>query len=237
MRGVQLAGQGDSPPAGWVVRLLLSRKWKNMEMNNLFGHKSAFFAASGPIEFLVAGLGNPGKEYENTRHNAGFMAVDYMAKEWNFSVDRLKFKALCGDCMVAGKRVLSLKPSTFMNLSGQSVTEAAAFYKIPWERVIILSDEISLNPGKLRIRRKGSDGGHNGLKNIIYLSGSDNFPRIRIGVGQKPNPEYDLAAWVLSRFTEEDLKALSGVFPKAAQAVEYIVQGKIDQAMNQFNER
>lgn len=208
-----------------------------MEMKNVFRRNSTFYSPTGPIEFIVAGLGNPGKEYENTRHNAGFMAVDYMSKEWTFSVDRLKFKALCGDCMVAGKRVLFLKPSTFMNLSGQSITEAASFYKIPWEKVIVLSDEISLNPGKLRIRRKGSDGGHNGLKNIIYLSGSDNFPRIRIGVGQKPNPEYDLASWVLSRFTAEDQKALAEVFPKAAKAVEYIVEGKIDQAMNQFNEK
>ena len=158
-----------------------------------------------------------------------------MVKEWGFSVDRLKFKALCGDCMVAGKRVLFMKPSTFMNLSGQAVTEAAAFYKIPWERVIVLSDEIALEPGKLRIRRKGSDGGHNGLKNIIYLSGSDNFPRIRIGVGQKPNPEYDLAAWVLSRFKPEELQALQQALPNAAKAVELIVQGEIDQAMNRFN--
>ena len=128
-----------------------------------------------------------------------------------------------------------MKPSTFMNLSGQAVTEAAAFYKIPWERVIVLSDEIALEPGKLRIRRKGSDGGHNGLKNIIYLSGSDNFPRIRIGVGQKPNPEYDLAAWVLSRFKPEELQALQQALPNAAKAVELIVQGEIDQAMNRFN--
>ena len=202
----------------------------------MFGRKSTFYPPpSGPLEYLVAGLGNPGKEYENTRHNAGFMAVDYMVKEWGFSVDRLKFKALCGDCMVAGKRVLFMKPSTFMNLSGQAVTEAAAFYKIPWERVIVLSDEIALEPGKLRIRRKGSDGGHNGLKNIIYLSGSDNFPRIRIGVGQKPNPEYDLAAWVLSRFKPEELQALQQALPNAAKAVELIVQGEIDQAMNRFN--
>ena len=202
----------------------------------MFGRKSTFYTApSGPLEYLVAGLGNPGKEYENTRHNAGFMAVDYMAQEWGFSVDRLKFKALCGDRMVAGKRVLFMKPSTFMNLSGQAVTEAAAFYKIPWERVIVLSDEIALEPGKLRIRRKGSDGGHNGLKNIIYLSGSDNFPRIRIGVGQKPNPEYDLADWVLSRFRPEELQALRQALPNAAKAVELIVQGEIDQAMNRFN--
>ncbi len=190
----------------------------------MFGRKSTFYTPpSGPLEYLVAGLGDPGKEYENTRHNAGFMAVDYMVKEWGFSVDRLKFKALCGDCMVAGKRVLFMKPSTFMNLSGQAVTEAAAFYKI------------ALEPGKLRIRRKGSDGGHNGLKNIIYLSGSDNFPRIRIGVGQKPNPEYDLAAWVLSRFKPEELQALQQALPNAAKAVELIVQGEIDQAMNRFN--
>lgn len=198
--------------------------------------KSPFYQSpTGPVEYLVVGLGNPGKEYELTRHNAGFLSLDYFAEKNGFRIDRLKFKSLCGDCMVAGKRVLFLKPSTFMNLSGQAVTEAAAFYKVPMERVIVVADDISLEPGRMRIRRKGSDGGHNGLKNIIYLSGSDAFPRIKVGVGAKPNPNYDLAAWVLSRFTDSEQKALAEVFPKVAASIELIVGGKIDQAMNQFN--
>lgn len=198
--------------------------------------RSPFYQSpSGPVEYIVAGLGNPGKEYELTRHNAGFMSVDYFARQHGFQIDKLKFKSLCGDCMIEGKRVLFLKPSTFMNLSGQAVSEAASFYKVPVERVIVVMDDISLEPGKMRIRRKGSDGGHNGLKNIIYLFGSDNFPRIKLGVGAKPNPNYDLAAWVLSRFTPEEQKALAEVFPKVERSIELIVSEKIDQAMNQFN--
>ena len=152
----------------------------------------------GPVEYLVVGLGNPGKKYENTRHNAGFAALDVLAERHGVRMKQLKFKALCGDASLGGRRVLLLKPLTFMNLSGQSVTEAMRFYKIPPERVIILLDDISLAPGRLRIRRKGSDGGQNGMKNIIYLSGSDQFPRIKLGVGKKPHPDYNLADWVLS---------------------------------------
>ena len=205
-------------------------------MLKMFAGKSPFYRSpTGPVEFIVVGLGNPGKEYEMTRHNAGFLSVDYFAQKNGFRIDKLKFKSLCGDCMVGGKRVLFLKPSTFMNLSGQAVTEAAAFYKVPMERVLVVMDDISLEPGKMRIRRKGSDGGHNGIKNIIYLSGSDQFPRIKVGVGAKPNPNYDLAAWVLSRFTSQEQQALEEVFPRVAQSIELIVAGKIDQAMNQFN--
>lgn len=150
-------------------------------------------------------------------------------------MDRLKFKSLCGTGKIGGKRVLLMKPSTFMNLSGQAVTEAMAFYKIPPEHTIVIFDDISLEPGKLRIRRKGSDGGHNGIKNIIYLSGSDKFPRIKVGVGAKPNPHWELADWVLSRFTESEMKSLTEAAENAAQSVEYMVNEQTDKAMNLFN--
>lgn len=191
--------------------------------------------SAGPIEFLIVGLGNPGKKYENTRHNAGFMAIDALSSKCNITVDRIKFKGMCGEGILAQKKVLLLKPSTFMNLSGESVQEAMNFYKIPPEKVLIIYDDISLDPGKLRIRRKGSDGGHNGIKNIIYLSGSDAFPRIKIGVGKKPNPNWDLADWVLSHFTENEQKELLNACMNSADAAELIVSGKIDEAMNRFN--
>ena len=190
---------------------------------------------AGPVEFLLVGLGNPGKQYENTRHNAGFMAVERIAEKHHTEIKRLKFKGLVGECSLAGKKVLLLKPSTFMNLSGQSVKEAMAFYKLPPERVIVLYDDINLEPGKLRIRRKGSDGGHNGMKNIIYLSGSDQFPRIRLGVGKKPHPDYNLADWVLSRFTPQEQKDLSLALDNAAAAAELMVAGNTDKAMNLYN--
>ncbi len=196
---------------------------------------SPFYAPTGTVEYIVAGLGNPGREYENTRHNAGFMAIAALEQKYGFQVDKLKFKSLCGDGMVAGKRVLFLKPSTYMNKSGEAVTEAMSFYKIPPEQVVLLFDDISLEPGRLRVRRKGSDGGHNGMKNIIYLSGSNAFPRIKIGVGQKPNPEYNLADWVLSRFSPDELEAVKSAAQKAAQGVELIVSGKMDEAMNLLN--
>ncbi len=190
---------------------------------------------AGPVEFLLVGLGNPGKQYENTRHNAGFMAVERIAEKHHTEIKRLKFKGLVGECSLAGKKVLLLKPSTFMNLSGQSVKEAMTFYKLPPERVIVLYDDINLKPGKLRIRRKGSDGGHNGMKNIIYLSGSDQFPRIRLGVGKKPHPDYNLADWVLSRFTPQEQKDLSLALDNAAAAAELMVAGNTDKAMNLYN--
>lgn len=189
----------------------------------------------GPCDFIIAGLGNPGREYEGTRHNAGFLALDRLAEKQNASIKRIKFKGLTGECLLAGHRALLLKPGTFMNLSGQSVLEAMNFYKIPPERTLILFDDINLPPGKLRIRRKGSDGGHNGMKNIIYLAGSDQFPRIKIGVGQKPHPDYNLADWVLSRFSAGEFRDLEPALDQACAAAELIIQGKIDQAMNQFN--
>lgn len=199
---------------------------------NLFSSRPS--VPTGPVEFLIVGLGNPARQYENTRHNAGFITLDVIAEKAGARVDRIKFKGLCGEGMLGGKKVLFLKPSTFMNLSGQAVQEAMAFYKLPPEKVLVIFDDISLEPGRLRIRRKGSDGGHNGIKNIIYLSGKDTFPRIKMGVGKKPNPGWDLADWVLSRFTEDELKAIQDAAERAASAAELIVQGKIDEAMNRY---
>lgn len=209
----------------------MANKFKNF----FSGAKSPFYSAAGKVEYIVAGLGNPGREYENTRHNMGFLAVDVIAKKLGFVMKKLKFQALCGDALVAGKRVLFIKPSAYMNKSGESVRDAMQFYKVPIENVIVISDDISLPVGKMRIRRSGSDGGQKGLRSIIYLTGKDNFPRIRIGVGAKPHPDMDLAAWVLSRFTKEEAKTLEQVFDNAATAVELIVSGKIDEAMGRFN--
>ena len=190
---------------------------------------------SGPVEYLIVGLGNPGQQYEGTRHNAGFMALDAVAEKAGVKLDRLKFKGLCAQAVVGGKKVLLLKPSTFMNLSGQSVTEAMRFYKLPPERVIVVFDDISFPPGKLRIRLKGSDGGQNGMKNIIYLAGSDAFPRIRLGTGDRPDRRYDLADWVLSRFSESERKLFDEAVENACAALELMVQGRTDEAMNRYN--
>lgn len=191
--------------------------------------------ATGPVEFIVAGLGNPGAEYAPTRHNAGFLAIDHIARGCGVAVKKLKFKSLCGDAVLAGKRVLLLKPSTYMNKSGEAVRDAMAFYKIPPERLIVLSDDIALDVGKLRVRRQGSDGGQKGLKNIIYLTGKDHFPRVRIGVGKKPHPDMDLADWVLSRFSPEEMKLIEQRLPDCKAAVELIIQGNINEAMARFN--
>ena len=191
--------------------------------------------ASSQIEYLIVGLGNPGRQYESTRHNAGFICLDYIAGELGVKVNRVRFKSTAGEATIAGKRCLLLKPSTFMNLSGQAVAEAMRFYKIPPEHTIILFDDISLDVGAMRIRRKGSDGGQNGMKNIIYLSGSEDFPRVKIGIGHKPHPDYDLKDWVLSRFTEQDAKCIKEILPNVKDAVELIVSGRIDEAMNRYN--
>ncbi|MDE6732403.1 MAG: aminoacyl-tRNA hydrolase [Oscillospiraceae bacterium] len=190
---------------------------------------------AGVVEYIIAGLGNPGTEYENTRHNIGFMTIDTLCEKYKVNCKKLKFKSLTCDAMIAGKRCLIMKPSTFMNRSGEAVTEAMSFYKIPPERTIIVYDDISLEPGKLRIRRKGSDGGHNGIKNIIYLSGFDTFPRIKMGVGAKPHPDYNLADWVLGHFKKEDGEKLEQCFNNAVAALELMVVGKIDEAMNKYN--
>lgn len=190
---------------------------------------------TGTPEFLVIGLGNPEPKYDITRHNAGFMAIDRIAKKVNCKIDQLKFKSLCGMCEIEGKKVMLVKPSTYMNNSGEAVREVSQFYKISPDHIIIIFDDISLDVGKMRLRRKGTHGGHNGIKSIIYLTGSDQFPRIKIGVGQKPHPDYDLADWVLGKFSEEDLKNLDPILDNSYEAVKLIVSGKMDRAMNLYN--
>ena len=192
-------------------------------------------SANAPIEFLIAGLGNPGKEYERTRHNVGFVAIDAIASDLCARIDRAKYKALITEVTLGGKRGLLMKPQTFMNLSGAAIAEAASFYKIPPERVLVLVDDISLAPGQMRIRRKGSAGGHNGLKSIIAELGSQEFPRIKIGVGQKPSPDYDLVNWVLGKMPEADMKLMKGRFEDIAIASELIVKGDIEGAMARFS--
>lgn len=192
-------------------------------------------APAGAVEYIICGLGNPGTEYENTRHNIGFMTIDTLCEKLGVNCKKLKFKSLTCDAVISGRRCLIIKPTTYMNKSGEAVTEAMQFYKIPPERTIIVYDDISLEPGKMRIRRKGSDGGHNGIKNIIYLSGSDAFPRIKMGVGAKPHPDYNLADWVLGHFKKEDGEALEKCFNNAVSALELMVEGKIDEAMNKYN--
>lgn len=192
-------------------------------------------ASAAPVSFIIVGLGNIGKQYELTRHNAGFLAIDYIAEKCGAKIDRVKFHATVGEANIGGARVLLMKPTTLMNNSGVAVGEAAAFYKIPPERVLVLHDEISFDAGIIRIRRKGSAGGHNGLKSIIAHLPGDTFPRIKIGIGKKPNPEYDLADWVLGKMPESDIKALKARFDDIASAAELIVSGKIDGAMARYS--
>ena len=207
-------------------------------MNNifdLFKQIESQKASTEPVSFIIVGLGNIGKQYELTRHNAGFLAIDYIAEKYGAKIDRVKFHSTVGECNIGGARVLLMKPSTLMNNSGVAVGEAAAFYKIPAERVLVLHDEISFDVGVIRIRRKGSAGGHNGLKSIISRLPGENFPRIKIGIGKKPNPEYDLADWVLGKMPESDIKALRNRFEDIALACEMIVKDDIDAAMARFS--
>ena len=194
-----------------------------------------FNKKSGGVDWLLVCLGNPGDQYENTRHNVGFMVADELAERHNIPVQRLKFRALTNTVTVGDRKVLLMKPVTYMNLSGEAVHEAAAFYKIPPEHILVISDEVALAPGKLRVRRSGSAGGHNGLKNIIAHLGTDQFPRIRLGVGSKPHPDYDMADWVLGKFQGEDKKAVEAAVKKAADAAECLIREGVDKAMNQYN--
>ena len=188
-----------------------------------------------PITHIVVGLGNVGSQYEKTRHNAGFMAVDALAEKCGVRIDRAKFHSLTAEASVAGKRVLLMKPTTYMNNSGVAIAEAASFYKIPAENIIVLHDEISFDVGVFRIRRKGSAGGHNGLKSIIAHLGSEQFPRIKIGVGKKPSPEYDLVDFVLGKFSAEDLKSLAAEQDAIISSVELMLDGKTEEAMNKYS--
>lgn len=191
--------------------------------------------SSAPVTHIVAGLGNIGKEYEKTRHNAGFIAIDALAKKYGANIDRVKFHATTAEVNIGDRRVLLMKPTTFMNNSGVAVAEAAGFYKIPPENVIVLHDEINFSVGVMRIRRKGSAGGHNGLKSIIAHLGSDVFPRIKIGVGNKPSPDYDLVDFVLGKFSSEDISALDEECERIIASVELMLDGKIEEAMNKYS--
>lgn len=194
-----------------------------------------FNQKNGGVDWLLVCLGNPGDQYENTRHNVGFQVADAVAERHNVPIQRLKFRALTNTITVGEKKVLLMKPVTYMNLSGEAVHEAASFYKVPPERILVVSDEVALAPGKIRVRRSGSAGGHNGLKNIIAHLGTDQFPRIRVGVGQKPHPDYDMADWVLGKFQAEDKKAVEEAVKRAADAAECLIQEGVDKAMNRYN--
>ncbi len=192
---------------------------------------------SSPCEYLIVGLGNPGARYEATRHNVGFRAVARLGREAGIRLDRAKFQALIGKGTVAGHSVVLMQPQTYMNNSGLAVQQAAAFYKLPPERVLVLFDDIDLDVGRLRIRRGGSAGGHNGVKSIIACLGSQEFPRIKIGVGAKPHPDYDLADWVLSRFTAQELKLLEPAIGRAVEAVPVLLTEGLERAASQFNRK
>ena len=193
----------------------------------MFGRKSE--------SWLIVGLGNPGKDYTRTRHNCGFRAIDLLAQSLDCKIDKSKFQGLYGQTTYQGKKLFLLKPQTYMNLSGRSVLQLSAYYSIPPQRIIVLFDDISLEPGRLRIRADGSAGGHNGIKSIIQELGSQEFPRVKIGVGAKPHPEQDLADWVLSTFSPAEEKALSAALPHAAEAALCILEKGIGEASNRYN--
>ena len=188
-----------------------------------------------PVTHMLVGLGNPGDKYTFTRHNTGFLALDYISEKLGVRTDRVKFKSLCCECMLGSKRTLLLRPQTFMNNSGEAVQEAASFYKIPPENITVIFDDISLDVGRMRIRAKGSHGGHNGIKSIVEHLSSDAFPRIKVGIGAKPHPEMDLADWVLSKFSDSDKKALFDVFDGVFNSAVLIADGKTADAMNKYN--
>ena len=190
---------------------------------------------SGAISHIIVGLGNPGKEYAFTRHNAGFLTLDYLSDILKVSINRSKFKALTAEATIADKRVLLMQPQTFMNNSGEAVIEAVNFYKIKPENVIVIFDDISLPVGKMRIRKNGSAGGHNGIKSIIAHLGTQDFPRIKIGVGEKPHKEMELADWVLSKFSKEEQEILFGMFGNASEAAKLMISEKTGEAMNKYN--
>lgn len=194
-----------------------------------------FGAKSGGASWLLVCLGNPGDKYENTRHNVGFMVADEVGERQRAPIQKVKFKALTNVLTISGEKVLVMKPTTYMNLSGEAVRQAVDFYKVAPDHVLVISDDTSLAVGRLRIRKGGSAGGHNGLKSIIQHLGSDQFPRIKVGVGEKPHPDYDLADWVLGKFVGEDKKTIDTAVKRAADAVECIIADGCDKAMNRFN--
>ena len=194
-----------------------------------------FHRSSGGASWMLVCLGNPGDQYENTRHNVGFMVADQLGERYRLPIQKLKFKALTNVFTISGEKVLVMKPVTYMNLSGEAVRPAADFYKIPPEHIIVISDDTALDVGKLRIRKGGSAGGHNGLKSIIQHLGTDQFPRLKLGVGGKPHPDYNMADWVLGQLQGEDKKVMEQAVKRAADAVECLLAEGIDRAMNKFN--
>ena len=195
----------------------------------------AIFKSSGGVQWLVVCLGNPGKQYENTRHNIGFMTADEIERRSGVKINKLRYRALTGEVKLGGERVLVMKPQTDMNLSGEAVKLAGAFYKIPPENVIVISDDVSLPLGKLRIRANGSAGGHNGLKNIIQHLGTDAFPRIKVGVGAPEHPEHEMVDWVIGNFTPQEKKVVADAVGRAADAVECLISKGVSEAQNKFN--
>ena len=194
-----------------------------------------FFKTKSVYDWLIVGLGNPGSDYELTRHNAGFMSVDNLKEKENFDFSKSRMDSLIGEFKLNNKRILVIKPQTFMKLSGKAVKKIALFYKIPTDRIIVIHDDITLDVGKLRIRRKGSDGGQKGMRNIITLLGTDNITRIKIGVGQKPNPNYDVVSWVLGKFPKDQIETLNSVLLSSVDAVKEIILNGIDSAMNKYS--
>ena len=193
------------------------------------------FQRKAPVSWLIVGLGNPGGQYDNTRHNAGFAVADELARRGGFDLRRVKFKALTAAASIGGQGVLVMKPATYMNLSGEAVGEAARFYKLSPDHVLVISDDVDLPLGKLRLRISGSAGGHNGLKSVIQHLGSDRFPRLKVGVGGKPHPDYDMVDWVLGKFQGEDKKVMDETVKRAADAVECFLKDGPQKAMDQFN--
>ena len=184
--------------------------------------------------YIILGIGNPGKQYDNTRHNIGFIALDYLAASMGVQINKIKHKALLGEGTLAGEKVLLVKPQTYVNLSGESAGEILSFYKLPPENLIVICDDVNLDAGRIRIRAKGSDGGHNGLKSLLYHVKSDAFPRVRLGVGKKP-PEYDLADWVLGKFNDEQIKVMAKAVDQVPAIVREIIENGPQSAMNRFN--
>lgn len=204
-------------------------RWADF-VSALFGRKEEIM----PM-YIIVGLGNPGKQYDMTRHNIGFHTIDYIADKYGVKLTKLKFKAVYGDAVIGGEKVYLVKPQTFMNLSGDSVAEMAQFYKVPAQNIIVISDDISLDTGRIRVRAKGSAGGHNGLKSIIYRLNSDMFPRVKMGVGAPKHEDYDLADFVLGRFTKEEIPVMEDAIKKAETAVCEIIKNGVQSAMNKCN--
>ena len=202
---------------------------------DIFKRLSESPSSSGPITHLIVGLGNPGSKYRTTRHNAGALALDYLAESVGVEITESRFKSYVADATVGGVRALLMKPQTFMNLSGEAVAEAAGFYKIPHGNIIVVSDDVSFEVGRVRIRRSGSDGGQKGLRSIITCLGGSDFPRIKVGIGRPPVADYDMADWVLSQFTKEEQKTLFDTFASVKDAITLMLSGKTDEAMNKFS--